>query len=184
VRASPRAQAGAAIRTIELMPRLDQIRQSIEARIAELNNQISALEATRAALQEDATTTVQKRSAPRSKRTNTANGHGADRASTRHRTSPKRTTAQRRVDVLLAGKLKAMLRDSADGLSAAAIARCSNAGRSQVLELLRELESAGKVRRSGSRRTSSWRAITDEERIAERAAELERLSRNSRAARW
>jgi hypothetical protein len=78
--------------------------------------------------------------------------------------------------VLLAGRLEAMLRDAEDGLSAITISKRSNAGYNQVLSLLRELEGSGQVRRSGTRRTSLWRLITDEERIAERAAELERLS--------
>jgi hypothetical protein len=46
-----------------------------------------------------------------------------------------------------------------------------------VLVLLRELEAAGRVRRSGQRRGTRWHAITDEERIAERAAELAALSK-------
>lgn len=78
--------------------------------------------------------------------------------------------------MLPAGKLEAILRDAADGLSANAIANRSNAARRQVLELLRELERAGRARRNGTR----WRLLSDEELIAERAAELERLSRNAR----
>jgi hypothetical protein len=41
-----------------------------------------------------------------------------------------------------------------------------------VLELLREREQAGEIRREGRRRSTVWRLITDEERIAARAAEL------------
>jgi len=40
---------------------------------------------------------------------------------------------------------------------------------------LHDLEAAGQVRRSGARRSTVWQLITDEERIAQRAAELERL---------
>jgi DNA-binding IclR family transcriptional regulator len=68
--------------------------------------------------------------------------------------------------------LEAMLRESGDGLSAAAIARRAHARDAQVRDLLRELASAGMVRQSGARRASRWRLVTDEERIAERAAEL------------
>lgn len=82
--------------------------------------------------------------------------------------------------MLLAGKLEAMLGAEADGLSAAAIAARSNADRAQVLDLLRELERAGAVRRTGSGRATVWQLITDEERIAARVAELERLSAGSR----
>jgi hypothetical protein len=70
--------------------------------------------------------------------------------------------------------LERLLADSAAGLSANAIARQAGASYSRTLKLLRELEAAGQVRRSGSRRSTGWRLITDEERIAERAAELER----------
>jgi hypothetical protein len=80
------------------------------------------------------------------------------------------------VEVLLASTLEAMLGEADDGLSASAIAKRSNAAYGQVLELLRALESAGTIRRTGTRRTSLWRLISDEEWIAERAAELERLS--------
>jgi hypothetical protein len=44
-----------------------------------------------------------------------------------------------------------------------------------MLARLGELESSGTVRRTGSRRSTLWLLITDEERIAQRAAELERL---------
>ncbi len=55
--------------------------------------------------------------------------------------------------------------------------------RQQLLTLLRELEAAGQVRRSGERRNTRWHAITDEDRIAARVAELERQrSRNPQAA--
>jgi hypothetical protein len=80
---------------------------------------------------------------------------------------PRRTT--RKLD---AETLESMLQGSGDGLSAVAIAKAASAGYNQVLELLRELERAGTVIRTGTRRTSLWRLITDEERIAARAAEL------------
>ena len=78
--------------------------------------------------------------------------------------------------MLLAGKLEAMLRDAEDGLNAVAIAKQARARDTQVRDLLRELESAGRVRRTGLGRANRWRLITDAERIAERAAELEALS--------
>jgi hypothetical protein len=75
--------------------------------------------------------------------------------------------------VLLAGKLETMLRDAQDGLNAVTIAKRANARDTQVRGLLRELEGAGQVRRSGVGRASRWRLVTDEERIATRTAELE-----------
>jgi DNA-binding IclR family transcriptional regulator len=78
--------------------------------------------------------------------------------------------------VLLAGKLEAMLRAAAEGLSVATIARDANASQSQVRGLLRELQNADQVRRLGAGRGSRWKLITDEQRVAERAAELEALN--------
>jgi hypothetical protein len=72
--------------------------------------------------------------------------------------------------------LARLLADTSAGLSANAIAERAGAGYDPTLKLLRELEAAGQVRRSGSRRSTVWRLVSDEERIAERAAELERRS--------
>jgi hypothetical protein len=46
-----------------------------------------------------------------------------------------------------------------------------------VLGVLRELEAAGRARRTGQRRGTRWHAVTDEDRIRARAAELERQSK-------
>lgn len=65
-----------------------------------------------------------------------------------------------------------MLRESEDGLSAVTISKSANAPGSQVRGLLRELEAGGQIRRIGTGRGTRWRLVTDDERIAERAAEL------------
>jgi hypothetical protein len=70
--------------------------------------------------------------------------------------------------------LERLLADTSAGLSANVIAERAGAGYNATLKLLHELEAAGQVRRSGSRRSTVWRLITDEERIAKLAAELER----------
>jgi hypothetical protein len=57
-------------------------------------------------------------------------------------------------------------------MTTSALAERANANRDQILTALRELEAAGRVRRSGQRRSTRWHAITDEERIQKRAAEL------------
>jgi hypothetical protein len=97
----------------------------------------------------------------------------------------KRSTRQRSAPVTRprsgggavgAETLARLLADTSAGLSATAIATQAGAAYSRTLKLLRELEAAGQVRRSGSRRSTVWRLITDEERIAQRAAELERRS--------
>jgi hypothetical protein len=198
------------MRTIGDMPPLEQIRESIDARIAEINQEIAALEAARAALhgtgagsspgsgaRDRAPARPSRRTAkaPRDGASADAALHATDAAlsaagasvpqvpapsAAPRRSRPRRARTGKPVEVLLADKLEAMLRDAQDGLSAVTISKLSNAGYNQVLTLLRELESAGTVRRTGARRTSLWRLITDEERIAERAAELERLSTTQR----
>lgn len=191
------------------MSSLDQIRESIEARLAELNTELASLQAARAALDGEQTigttaaASTNSTAKPRRRRTPTVASTGRDRASPttttdgdrasaaaaapgqassrstvpaskpRRRTQTKPARTEKPVEVLLAGKLEAMLREAKDGLSAIAISKRSSAGYNQVLGLLRRLESAGEVRRTGTRRTTVWRLITDEERIAQRAAELE-----------
>lgn len=65
-------------------------------------------------------------------------------------------------------------------LSTAALADRLDADKDQVLALLRELERAGRVRRLGQRRATRWRAFSDEDWIAQRAAELAAQSRAAR----
>jgi len=61
---------------------------------------------------------------------------------------------------------------NSDGMTTADLAKRADAGLDHVLLLLRELEQARRVRRTGQRRATRWHAITDEDRIRERAAEL------------
>jgi hypothetical protein len=76
------------------------------------------------------------------------------------------------------GEIEGLLRESEDGLSLVALARRVGVSEAKVSDRLRSLERIGEVRRSGPRRTSLWRRITDEERIAERAAELARVAQS------
>jgi hypothetical protein len=66
-----------------------------------------------------------------------------------------------------------MLREAEAGLSAVAIAKAANARAGQVRDLLVDRQAAGQIRRIGTGRGTRWRLITDDDRIAERAAELE-----------
>jgi DNA-binding IclR family transcriptional regulator len=75
------------------------------------------------------------------------------------------------------------LRESDGGLSLVALARRSGVSEAKVGERLRTLERSGEARSSGPRRTSLWRLVTDEERIAERAAELARVSQTTTSRR-
>jgi hypothetical protein len=72
-----------------------------------------------------------------------------------------------------------MLREAGDVLSAAEIAGAANAHAAQVRNLLGDRKAAGQVRRVGTGRGTGWRWITDEERIAERAAELEERAKSA-----
>jgi DNA-binding IclR family transcriptional regulator len=78
-----------------------------------------------------------------------------------------------------AGRLESLLSENG-GLTTSALAERTNGNRDQVLTLLRELEAAGRIRRTGQRRSTRWHAITDEDRIRERAAELAARSRRKR----
>jgi hypothetical protein len=80
------------------------------------------------------------------------------------------------VSSLSAGQLERLLGDATSGLTAGALAERAGVGYSGVLAQLRSLEAAGTVRRTGARRSTLWLLVTDEDRIAERAAELERLA--------
>ena len=93
----------------------------------------------------------------------------------RRRAAAAGTRGKRSGSSLSADQLQRVLADARSGLSAGAIAEQAGASYNQVLAQLRELESSGTVRRTGSRRSTLWLLITDEERIAQRAAELERL---------
>ena len=88
---------------------------------------------------------------------------------TRRRT--RREKRAGRDEVLVADLAVRMLTES-DGLTTSALAKQANADPRQVLPLLKELEGAGSVRRTGERRATRWHVITDEDRIKERAAEL------------
>lgn len=78
------------------------------------------------------------------------------------------------------GKLTALLAGT-DGLRTAELAKATNGDPAQVLTLLKEQESAGDIRRSGTRAVTRWHVITDEDRITARAAELNAQSERTRA---
>ena len=162
-------------RTIVAMSYTDHLLGTIDARIAEAHEQMASLESALEALQVEAANGAVAAAngasevngtpaAPVRDRVPAARANGSAR-----RASGSRARNARKLD---ADGLTAILEGEAEGLSAVTIAERSGASYNQVLELLRERERAGDIRRSGTRRTSLWRVITDEERIAERAAEL------------
>ena len=140
---------------------------SIENRLRELNQEIESLTAARTAL--DGREDAPAASAP------VAATQGRRARSTARPRRPRRR-APRPVEVVPAGRLEALLSENG-GLTTSALAEQTNGDRDQVLTLLRELESAGRIRRSGQRRSTRWHAVTDEDRIRERAAELASRSR-------
>lgn len=91
------------------------------------------------------------------------------RRARRRRTARK--TSRGGSEVVPAGKLTALL-DGSAGMSTSELAKATNGQSDQILGLLRELEQADQVRRSGQRRGTRWHLITDEDRVAARAAEL------------
>ena len=141
------------------MPRLDQLIQSIDARIQELNSDMASLQAARFALvTNSAAPTPQSAAKPR---------------------PTKRRRQSKTNEPLSAGAVEQLLATS-DGLTTAALAQRAGAGRDEVLALLRELETARRVRRTGQRRGTRWHAITDDDRIRDRSAELASRSRRRR----
>jgi hypothetical protein len=181
----------------------EQLLGSIDARMAEVNEEITSLSGALLVLRTDAPVGPEPAAAPRKGRARSASRRAS---ASRRRAAPSSAApvasapapvasaaapasssatngdaptakrqarrARRTNRKLDPETLESMLQGSGDGLSAVAIAKAASAGYNQVLELLRELERTGIVIRTGTRRTSLWRLITDEERIAARAAEL------------
>jgi hypothetical protein len=152
--------------------------ESIDKRLDELTTEIERLERAQSALErsglqagvdtEAPSPNGRPHVAPAAPREQRARA----RAGARTRAgAPRRRSATPREE-----DLEQVLAAAVDGLSANAIADSVGGGYQPTLKRLRELESAGRVRRLGTRRSTRWRLVTDEERIAERTAELERLA--------
>ena len=151
----------------------EAIVDSIENRLRELNQEIETLTAARTALDSpDAGRAAAQASsgAPSARRTR--------RSSNGTQTRSRRRAAQP-AEVVPAGRLESLLSENG-GLTTSALAERTNGNRDQVLTLLRELEAAGRIRRTGQRRSTQWHAITDEDRIRERAAELAARSKRKK----
>ena len=121
------------------MPSTDDLRSSLTARLAELGQEATKLQAALEALDD---TPPAPTSAP------------AKRVPRRRSAKPPVPAAP--VQVAPAGKLRKLLADSKDGLSASALAKEANAAVEQVNELLREMEAEGQIRRSGRGRDGRW----------------------------
>ncbi len=169
-----------------------EIVESIDSRLRELNNEIKTLDAARAALDgrenrpsrpPPPTATGRNRPPSRAKPRTKASvpskrqapAHAVAEPVSRPRKRAPTTSGpgtRRTLGGIPADRLESLL--SGDGgLTTSALAAQAGANRDQVLRLLRDLETAGRIRRTGQRRGTRWHAITDEDRIRERAAELE-----------
>jgi hypothetical protein len=151
------------------MKTTQQIVDSIDTRLRELNREIETLDAARTALGSER----ESRPAPRPRVAASSQTRKPARRRARRKTSNSS-------DIVPAGRLEVLLSENG-GLTTSALAERTNGDRDQVLTLLRELEAAGKIRRTGQRRGTRWHAITDEDRIRERAAELAARRRRTAA---
>jgi hypothetical protein len=137
-----------------------EIVTSIDRRLSEAKIEIAQLEGARRALINGVAPTV-KGVAPAVK--------------PKPRQAPRKTTRRKAggptSEVVPAGKLTALL-DGSAGMSTSELAKATNGRADQILSLLRELEQADQVRRSGQRRGTRWHLISDEDRVAARAAEI------------
>jgi hypothetical protein len=150
-----------------------EIVDRIDSRLVALEREIASLQAARAERGQG------ERAAPVASAKRRPDADGATTA--KRSPSPRRQqpASGRSNGAVSAETLIALLSGSAP-LSTAALADQLGADRDEVLAFLRELERAGRVRRLGQRRATRWRAFSDEDWIAQRAAELATRSRSAR----
>ena len=140
----------------------EQLASSLKARLEELHSEIASLTQAHAELVRDGASPAWR---------------GSTRAGRRPARRPRGQPPPSSIEVAPAAKLHLLLSES-DGLSTAALSERTNADPAQVLPLLREMEAAGKVRRTGQRRATRWHAVANQEEwVALRAAELAARSR-------
>jgi len=146
---------------------ISDIVANIDRRLVELDAELAQLTSAKAALLDGAASST----TPVSRR----------RSNAKPRRTPSRP-AKPAFEVVPAGKIIALLGGS-DGMSTRELCQASNGEPAQVLALLKEQEGAGQIRRSGSRAATRWHLVTDEDRIAARAAELRAAPQHSRPRR-
>jgi hypothetical protein len=179
------------------MTATEEVLESIDGRLTLLKQEIDVLSAARAALNGNAASpAIRRRKVTTTEPANRPEPDAPTPVSAGVKTeetngsarTPARLARKRRakpkpaMQVAAAGKLEVLL-SASEGLTTAALAERASANRDQVLTLLREMETAGRVRRTGQRRSTRWHTITDEERIQQRAAELAGQSRAAKAAK-
>jgi hypothetical protein len=137
------------------MPTIEQIVQSIDTQLDALLTEQAQLADARAALA----------GSPRSVTQTPAPTRTRKRAS-----KPKQPKSKGSIGT---DELLKLVRDS-PGLTTTTLAKLANAEQGGVLALLKDAEKDGAVKREGQRRATRWYRYADEDRIRERAAELER----------
>ena len=198
-----RATAGASGRSDaydHTMTRTADIIASIDDRLRQLNEEIRALTAARAALDGRDPRAITRRERKPTRQLSRDNdgtraqaaaqpsGQGLPETSnevaatppqrSRVPAKPRRARERRSLDVVAVGRIESLLTEHG-AMTTSALAERANGNRVQILAVLRELEAAGRIRRTGQRRSTRWRAITDEERIQKRAAELAARSKTA-----
>jgi len=175
-----------------------EIVDSIDTRLREIREEIKTLDTARAALKAREAGSPQRAARGVTRRDASASGgkirartaaksngrpsapaaHERPRRSRRAPLKASRPKAKRAGNAFAPDRLESLLSGNGNGgLTTSELAARADADRDRVLGMLRELETAGRVRRSGQRRATRWHAITDEDRIRERAAELEATRR-------
>jgi hypothetical protein len=172
------------------MTAIETLIASIDQRVRQLNEEISTLTTARAALASRESRAIMRRRPKAASTATKKDGRGTPAAiepasvsATAREASPatrqrsrvpvNRRRRQKRgtVKTLPAEQLETLLSES-EGMTTAALAERANGNRDQILTLLRDLETSGRIRRTGQRRSTRWYVISDEERIQKRAAEL------------
>jgi len=143
--------------------------ESIDNRLRELNDEIKTLDAARVRLDAHESRPSRRRS-QRGIGVHTA-GDSTPRSGERTRKT-SRPKATRQSKAIPADRVESLLSENG-GLTTSALAEKTGGNRDHLLKLLRDLETAGRIRRTGQRRATRWHTITDEDRIRERVAELE-----------
>jgi hypothetical protein len=136
---------------------------NIDQRLANVRAEIAQLEGARAALIDGVGSAPKstQRQAPRKTR--------------------RRPAGPRITEIVPAGKVTALLVRSG-GMSTTELADAAKGNRDQVFALLRELEQADQIYRTGQRRGTRWHLITDENPIAARASRTQSQRRPKQAA--
>ncbi len=138
---------------------IDQIVRSIDARLEELHGEIDTLTQARDQLAA-VTATVATAARPRPRRSS----RPAKRASSDGAVSSE--------------VLHRLLAEEGDGLSTAELGERAKVDPAHLLPRLRELEAAGRIRRTGHKRSTRWHAVASEQEwIEQRAEELAARSR-------